>query len=130
MRVREPPGGTGGEATSMCVPGSEKGDVSRTVKNGALKAMQNELPSREKSTGQTGRSKILKISVVAFGIILGALFPDFWKRFLWLVVVVAVLTAVWVTAIWIRAMRKAGRGGEVATARGRQCLSWTDRRTG
>lgn len=48
----------------------------------------------------------LKISMLAFGIILGAVSPDFWKPLLWPVGAVAVITAVWVTAIWIRAMRR------------------------
>lgn len=54
---------------------------------------------------------ILKISMITFGIVLGALFPDFWKQLLWPVGAVAVVTAVWVTAIWIRAMRKSEENG-------------------
>lgn len=49
---------------------------------------------------------ILKISMITFGIILGALFHDFWKPLLWPIAAVAVVTGAWVTAIWIRAMRK------------------------
>lgn len=49
---------------------------------------------------------ILKFSVLAFGIVFGALFSDFWKPLLWPLGVFAVLTSVWVTAIWLRAMRE------------------------
>ena len=48
---------------------------------------------------------VLKISTLAIGIILGAMYSDFWRPLLWLVGLVAIITGVWATAIWIRAMR-------------------------
>lgn len=49
---------------------------------------------------------LLKISVMAFGIILGATYAEFWRPLLWLVGLVFVVTAIWVTILWLRAMRK------------------------
>lgn len=49
---------------------------------------------------------LLKISVMALGIILGATFAEFWRPLLWLVGLVFVVTAIWVTILWLRAMIK------------------------
>lgn len=48
---------------------------------------------------------LLKLSMMAFGIILGASFPEFWKPFLWLAGLIFLITAIWVTILWLRAMR-------------------------
>lgn len=50
---------------------------------------------------------LLKISVMAFGIIVGAAFAEFWKSYLWLLGLVFLVTATWVTILWFQAMRKA-----------------------
>jgi len=49
---------------------------------------------------------ILKLSMIALGIILGAIFAEFWKPYLWLVGLVFVITAVWATVIWLRAVSR------------------------
>lgn len=49
---------------------------------------------------------LLKLSMLAFGIIVGAAFAEFWKPYLWLLAFVFVVTAAWATALWLRAMRK------------------------
>jgi len=49
---------------------------------------------------------VLKLSMITLGIVLGAIFADFWRPYLWLVGLVFVITAVWVTVIWLSAMRK------------------------
>jgi hypothetical protein len=50
---------------------------------------------------------LLKASMAAMGILLGASFPEFWRSILWLVWVVFVVTVVWVSALWLRAMKTA-----------------------
>lgn len=49
---------------------------------------------------------VLKLSMLALGIVLGAVYSGFWTPYLWLVGLVFVITSVWVTVIWLRAMRR------------------------
>jgi hypothetical protein len=48
---------------------------------------------------------LLKLSMLALGIILGAMFPGFWKPWIWPLGVVFLITAAWVTILWFRAIR-------------------------
>lgn len=50
---------------------------------------------------------LLKISMLAFGIVVGASFAEFWKPYLWPLGLVFLATAAWVTVLWFQAMRKA-----------------------
>ena len=49
---------------------------------------------------------VLKLAMIAFGILLGAYFAGFWKKILWLVWVVFILLAVWSLVIWCDSMKK------------------------
>lgn len=49
---------------------------------------------------------VLKLSMISFGIILGSYFAGFWKPFMWLLWVVFVATAVWVSVMWFSALGK------------------------
>ena len=49
---------------------------------------------------------LLKLSMVSVGIILGALFSEFWKPLLRPLGAVFLITAVWVTILWRRTSRR------------------------
>ena len=49
---------------------------------------------------------VLKLAMLALGIIIGAWFADILKPYLWLIGLVFLVTTTWVTALWVRAMRK------------------------
>ncbi len=49
---------------------------------------------------------VLKLAMLALGVIIGACFADFLKPWLWLVGLVFVASTIWVTALWVKAMRK------------------------
>jgi hypothetical protein len=48
---------------------------------------------------------LLKTSMLVLGIILGAMFPEYWTPLLWPLGIVFLITAAWVTILWIRAMK-------------------------
>jgi hypothetical protein len=49
---------------------------------------------------------VLKLAVLALGIMIGVYFADFLKPYLWLCRLVFFFTGTWVTIIWVRAMQK------------------------
>ena len=49
---------------------------------------------------------VLKVAMLALGIVIGASFADFLKPCLWLVGLIFLATTIWVTIMWVRAMRK------------------------
>ena len=49
---------------------------------------------------------VLKLAMLALGIMIGACFADFFKPYLWLFGLVFLATTIWVTIMWVRAMRK------------------------
>ena len=49
---------------------------------------------------------VLKLAMLALGIMIGAYFADFLKPYLWLVGLVFLATTTWVTIMWVRAMQK------------------------
>ena len=49
---------------------------------------------------------VLKVSMLALGIMIGAFFADLLKPYLWLVGLIFLATTIWVTIMWVRAMRK------------------------
>lgn len=48
---------------------------------------------------------LLKLAMLALGIILGAMFPEFRRPLLWPLGIIFLITAVWVTILWLRVMR-------------------------
>jgi len=49
---------------------------------------------------------VLKLAMLALGIMIGAYFTDFLKPYLWSFGLVFLATATWVTIMWVRAMQK------------------------
>ena len=49
---------------------------------------------------------VLKLAMLALGIMIGAYFTDFLKPYLWLFGLVFLATATWVTILCVRAMQK------------------------
>jgi hypothetical protein len=49
---------------------------------------------------------VLRFSLIALGIVLGALFAEFWRPYLWLIGLLFVLTAIWAGIMYFRAMHK------------------------
>jgi putative Mn2+ efflux pump MntP len=49
---------------------------------------------------------VLKIAMLALGILIGAYFADFFKPYLWLIGLVFLAMTTWVTIMWVRAMQK------------------------
>lgn len=49
---------------------------------------------------------VLKLAMLALGIVIGAYFADFLKPYLWLIGMIFLATTTWVTIMWIRAMQK------------------------
>jgi hypothetical protein len=50
---------------------------------------------------------LLKLAMLALGIILGALFAESWRPWLWPIGLLFLVTAVWVTVLWPGALRRA-----------------------
>jgi hypothetical protein len=49
---------------------------------------------------------VLKLSMIALGIILGVTFSEFWRPLLWPLGLVFAVTAIWSLAIWLTAVRR------------------------
>jgi len=49
---------------------------------------------------------VLKLAMLALGIIIGVYFTDFLKPYVWLFGLVFLALAIWVTIMWVKAMRK------------------------
>jgi putative Mn2+ efflux pump MntP len=49
---------------------------------------------------------VLKLAMLALGVMIGAYFADFFKPYLWLVGLIFLATTIWVTIMWVRAMRE------------------------
>jgi hypothetical protein len=61
---------------------------------------------------------VLKLSLIALGIVLGTVFAEFWRPYLWLVGLVFVVTAVWTGIMYIQGMSKPA--GPVTTSETRE----------
>ncbi len=49
---------------------------------------------------------VLKLAMLALGIMIGVSFADFLKPYLWLFGLVFLATTTWVTIMWVREMQK------------------------
>lgn len=53
---------------------------------------------------------VLKWSLLALGIVLGAAFAEFWRPYLWLVGLVWAVTAIWAGVMYFRGMAATAAG--------------------
>ena len=49
---------------------------------------------------------VLKLAMLALGIMIGAFFAEFLKPYLWMFGLVFLASTTWVTIMWVRAMQK------------------------